>query len=81
MVVIDKDVSPEIIDAYSSAFEAIIGRLAFIEISKKYLGVYHQATGDQANQFKKIATQIDPSAVFWIKEWLKLSYNVELNGQ
>ena len=80
MVVIDKDVSPDIIDAYSSAFESIIGRENFIEISKKYLGVYHQATGDQANQFKKIATQIDPSAVLWIKEWLKLSYNVELNN-
>ena len=80
MVVIDKDVSPDIIDAYSSAFESIIGRENFIEISKKYLGVYHQATGDQANQFKKIATQIDPSAVHWIKEWLKLSYNVELNN-
>ena len=78
MVVIDKDVSPDIIDAYSSAFESIIGRENFIEISKKYLGVYHQATGDQANQFKKIATQIDPSAILWIKEWLKLSYNVEL---
>ena len=80
MVVIDKNVSPDIIDAYSSAFESIIGRENFIEISKKYLGVYHQATGDQANQFKKIATQIDPSAVLWIKEWLKLSYNVELNN-
>ena len=80
MVVIDKDVSPDIIDAYSSAFESIIGRENFIEISKKYLGVYHQATGNQANQFKKIATQIDPSAVLWIKEWLKLSYNVELNN-
>ena len=81
MVVIDKDVSPDIIDAYSSAFESIIGRENFIEISKKYLGVYHQATGDQANQFKKIATQIDPTAVLWIKEWLKLSYNLVLNGQ
>jgi hypothetical protein len=78
MVVIDKDVSPDIIDAYSSAFESIIGRENFIEISHKYLGIYHQATGDQANQFKKIATQIDPSAILWIKEWLKLSYNVEL---
>ena len=78
MVVIDKDVSPDIIDAYSSAFESIIGRENFIEISKKYLGVYHQATGDQANQFKKIATQIDPTAIRWIKDWLNQSYTLEL---
>ncbi|HIE49066.1 MAG TPA: tricarboxylate transporter [Gammaproteobacteria bacterium] len=78
MVVIDKDVSPDIIDAYSSAFESIIGRENFIEISKKYLGVYHQVTGDQANQFKKIATQIDPTAIRWIKDWLNQSYTLEL---
>jgi hypothetical protein len=47
-------------------------------MSKKSLGVYDQATGLKAIKFKQIATQIDPSAIQWIKDWLKLSYDVEL---
>ena len=30
------------------------------------------------DKFKQISTQIDPSAIQWIKDWLKLSYDVEL---
>jgi hypothetical protein len=78
MVVMNKTTSPEIIDVFSEAFKKIINQENFIEISESYLGVYHQSTGADARRFKEIATQIDPTAITWIKDWLKLSYDVEL---
>lgn len=78
MVVLKKGTDPDIIDAYAQAFKAIIGREDFIEISKPYLGAYHQVTGAEADKFKKTATQIEPAAILWLKNWLLLSYGVEL---
>jgi len=78
MVVMNKTTNPEIIDVFSEAFKKIINQENFIEISESYLGVYHQSTGADARRFKEIATQIDPTAITWIKDWLKLSYDVEL---
>ena len=78
MVVIKKNTDQEIIDEFSKAFATIIDQENFIEMSKKSLGVYDQATGLKAIKFKQISTQIDPSAIQWIKDWLKLSYDVEL---
>ncbi len=79
MVVVNKDTDPDIIDAYSTAFKAIIDQEGFLEKSKQYFGIYHQATaGVAADKFKKTATQIDPAAVLWLKNWLLLSYGVEL---
>ena len=78
MVVINKKTNPEIIKAYSKAFESIINQKDFIEISENFLGIYHQATGSKATKFKETATQIDPTAIRWIKDWLNQSYTLEL---
>jgi hypothetical protein len=78
MVVMNKTTNPEIINVFSEAFKKIIDQEDFIEISENYLGVYHQSTGSEARRFKEIATQIDSKAIAWIKDWLKMSYDVEL---
>jgi hypothetical protein len=78
MVVINKNINPEIINAYSKAFEGIINQIDFIKTSENYIGVYPQSTGQKAIQFKKIATQIDPIAILWVKDWLNASYDLNL---
>ncbi|MDB4026870.1 tricarboxylate transporter [Candidatus Thioglobus sp.] len=78
MVVIDKKTDPEIINAFSKAFENIINEPSFNSISEKYIGIYPQSTGYKAIKFKEIATQIDPVAITWVKDWLNDSYNLDL---
>ena len=76
MVVINKNTSSEIIDSFTQAFEVIINQKNFSQISKNYLGVYPQSTGMRAIKFKERATQIDPVAISWVKNWLNNSYNL-----
>lgn len=78
MVFLPKGTKQEIIDTYAAAFKSITERPDFAEISKKRLGVYPQATGEQAAVYKKLGTQVDPIAVAWVKTWLKDSYGVDL---
>ena len=78
MVVIDKETDPEIINAFSEAFESIINKPSFVETSEKYIGIYPQSTGEKAIKFKEIATQIDPVAISWVKNWLNNSYSLNL---
>jgi len=78
MVVIDKKTDPEIINVFSEAFESIINEPSFVEISEKYIGIYPQSTGQKAIKFKEIATQIDPVAISWVKNWLNNSYSLNL---
>jgi S-ribosylhomocysteine lyase LuxS involved in autoinducer biosynthesis len=78
MVVINKNTDDEIIDLFSQAFEDIINQKNFSQISKNSLGVYPQSTGLKAIKFKEIATQIDPDAISWVKNWLNDSYNLNL---
>ena len=67
-----------IIELFSQAFDDIINQEDFSEISRNYLGVYPQSTGLKAITFKERATQIDPVAISWVKNWLNDSYNLNL---
>lgn len=78
MVFLPKGTSQDVIDTYSNAFKAVTMRPDFAEISKKRLGVYPQATGAKAEVFKKMGTEVDPTAIKWIKGWLKSRYGVSL---
>ncbi len=79
MVFLPKGTDQDIIDTYSMAFKAVTERPDFAEISKKRLGVYPQATGAEAEVFKKAGTEVDPKAIAWVKNWLKERYGVEIN--
>ena len=48
MVFLPKGTPSDVIDAYVAAFDAVLARPDFAEISRKRLGVYPQATGEKA---------------------------------
>ncbi len=78
MVFLPKGASKDMIDTYSNAFKAVTQRPDFAQISKKRLGVYPQATGDQAKAKMVQGTVVADSATNWIKNWLKDRYGVKL---
>ncbi len=78
MVFLPKGASKDMIDTYSNAFKAVTERPDFAQISKKRLGVYPQATGDQAKAEMVQGTVVADSATNWIKNWLKDRYGVKL---
>ncbi|MEM8794966.1 MAG: tricarboxylate transporter [Pseudomonadota bacterium] len=78
MVFLPNGTEQDIIDAYTKAFQAVIARPDFSEISKKRLGVYPQSTGEAAKVKLSQGTVVDDGAKDWIKNWLKERYGVEL---
>ncbi|WP_022954063.1 Bug family tripartite tricarboxylate transporter substrate binding protein [Leucothrix mucor] len=78
MVFLPKDTDQEIVDAYAAAFKAVIGQPDFRKKSEQLLGVYEQATGDDAREFKKQGTEVTPETKAWIKSWLKERYGIKL---
>ena len=78
MVFLPKGTDQSIIDTYSNAFKAVTERPDFAEISKKRLGVYPQATGAQAEAFKKQGTDVADNSKQWVKDWLQKRYGVSL---
>jgi len=78
MVFLPEGTDQEIVDAYTAAFEAVIARPDFAEISKKRLGVYPQSTGEAAKVKLQQGTVVDEKAKSWVKAWLKDRYDVDL---
>lgn len=78
MVFLPKDTPQDIIDAYTEAFQQVISRPDFNEISKDELGGYPQMTGKAAQIAKEQATVIKPASKEWVKNWLKERYGVDL---
>ncbi|MDJ0832762.1 MAG: tripartite tricarboxylate transporter substrate-binding protein [Gammaproteobacteria bacterium] len=78
MVFLPKGASQDMIDTYSNAFKAVTERPDFAQISKARLGVYPQATGNQAKAKMVQGTVVEDSATNWIKNWLKDRYGVKL---
>ncbi len=78
MVFLPEGTDPAIVDAYTAAFQAVIARPDFAEISKARLGVYPQSTGAAAEVKLQQGTQVPAEAKAWVKNWLKERYGVEL---
>ncbi|MCI4666217.1 MAG: tricarboxylate transporter [Neomegalonema sp.] len=78
MVFLPKGSSPEIIEAFSKAFQKVIARPDFAAKSAKRLGVYPQSTGPAARLKLKQGTEVSAEAKAWVKKWLKDRYGVEL---
>lgn len=78
MVFLPKGTSDDVVETYAAAFKAVTERPDFADISKKRLGVYPQSTGAAAEAKLKQGTVVDPSAVVWVKGWLKDRYGVSL---
>ncbi len=78
MIVLPKGAPQEAIDAYKAAFDAIIARPDFAEISAKTLGNYPQRTGKAAANAFKLATTIDEKSKEYVQNWLMTTYGVSL---
>ena len=77
MVFLPKDTPEDIAAAYHSAFAEITSAADFREKSRAILGKYTQAIGEDAEKRKDLATQMDPTARRWVREWLRKKYGVE----
>jgi tripartite-type tricarboxylate transporter receptor subunit TctC len=63
---------------YTAAFEAVVARSDFAEISTKRVGKYTVFTGDGANTALSTATNVPESAKSFVKSWLEDKYGVVL---
>lgn len=78
MVFLPGDADQDIVDAYTDAFNTVLARDDFAEISAKRLGVYPQMTGEAAQTQKALGTEVSAEAKAFVKGWLKDRYGVEL---
>lgn len=78
MIFLPQGATDEAKATYQKAFDAIIARPDFPEISKKRLGIYPQVTGAQAASTLKLGTEVDPKAKAYVVNWLKEAYGVSL---
>lgn len=78
MVFLPKGAPQEAIDTYTAAFDDIIARPDFAEMSKARLGIYPQMTGEKAKKALKQATQVPPAAKAFVINWLEERYGVSL---
>lgn len=79
MVFLPAGATDDAIATYEKAFNDIMARDDFAEISETRLGVYPQLTGAQATATLKLGTQVNPTAKAFVINWLKEAYGVSLN--
>jgi len=72
------DTPQEVIDTYTAAFEAVVARADFPEISSKRVGKYSVFTGDGALSALGTATSVPDEAKAYVTNWLMDSYGVSL---
>ena len=78
MVFLPGSASDELVATYEKAFNDVIARADFAELSQKTLGVYPQMTGSAAGAAYNLATKVDPAARQFVIDWLQERYNVTL---
>lgn len=78
MVFLPNGASSDAIETYTKAFNAVLARADFPEISKKRLGVYPQMTGEQAASTLKLGTEVDAASKAYVQNWLKERFGVTL---
>lgn len=68
----------DVVATYTAAFEAVVARSDFPEISSKRVGKYSVFTGADAQAALGTATSVPPEATAFVLDWLKTDYGVEL---
>ncbi len=79
MVFLPKGAPQAAIATFEKAFNDVLARKDFPELSKARLGIYPQMTGDQATATLKLGTQVPPDAKAFVQNWLSERYGVKLN--
>ena len=72
------DTPQDVVDTYSAAFEAVVARDDFAEISSKRVGKYDVFTGAGTADALATATKVSDDAKAYVINWLKEAYGVEL---
>ena len=80
MVFLPKGATQAEIDTYTQAFNDVLARDDFAEISEARLGVYPQMTGEQAEATKAQGTEVPDDAKAFVTEWLSERYGVSLDS-
>jgi len=78
MVFLPGAASAEVVAAYEQAFNDILARDDFAEISAKTVGIYPQMTGEAAAKAKTLATEVPEAAKAFVVDWLAEDYGVTL---
>ncbi|PSL18102.1 tricarboxylate transporter [Shimia abyssi] len=68
----------DVIDTYTKAFQDVVARADFAEISSKRVGKYPVFTGEGAQGALGTATQVPDSAKAYVTDWLQNAYGVSL---
>lgn len=69
----------DVIDTYTAAFQAVVARADFPEISSKRVGKYSVFTGESAQTALGTATSVPDGAKTYVTNWLQDAYGVSLN--
>jgi tripartite-type tricarboxylate transporter receptor subunit TctC len=68
----------DVIDTYTKAFQDVVARADFAEISSKRVGKYPVFTGEGAQSALATATQVPDTAKAYVTNWLQDAYGVSL---
>ena len=69
----------DVIDTYTKAFQEVVARADFAEISSKRVGKYPVFTGGEAQSALGTATDVPQAAKTYVTDWLQEAYGVSLN--
>lgn len=75
MIFVKKGTPPDILAAWRKAAADTVAEPGFSEAAAKALGAYPQAVGQKAQTLKRVATNVQPQAKAWVKDWLKRRFN------
>lgn len=79
MVFLPGSTDAEVVEAFTTAFEAIKANAEFGAKAEPVLGIYPQMTRDEAAGALVSATQVSDEAKTFVTEWLAERYGVRLN--
>jgi len=78
ILVVPNQTAPNIIAAYTKAFDAIQKDPVFQSQRAGITGMYEVVSGDASVQRYRLGTKVDEAHRSWLANWLKSKYNVNL---
>lgn len=78
MIVLPKATPADTVAAWRRAAEAVVNAPDFAEAAEKALGEVDQGVGRQAETLYRLATQVDPKALAWVRDWLNRKFDAKL---
>ncbi|HEX6267909.1 MAG TPA: hypothetical protein VFZ81_13565, partial [Burkholderiales bacterium] len=77
MIFLPKGTPKDIVDTYRQAVARMVAAPDFKEAAEKTLGEFDQGIGPRAERLAKLATNVDPKAKAFVRDWLTRKYNVK----